>query len=143
MNYRQHHTWNVQDLNTSPVVRTLIFVCYLKQEEDYYLFAFSYVYRASCHHLRLRLHSNDMLVKACCCRVPSIHSRGFPGSNAHVWLTWNETPSPRETCVGGTKKNVFGDLWQFKEQGRAFSLLVLTEVRQRNAVVSMINSRLS
>lgn len=79
INYRHSDTWKEkQHFNgtysmTSPVVITVGFACDLKQEDHYYPFAFWYVLGASCHHLRLMLHLDDMLVKACCW-VPAIHA---------------------------------------------------------------------
>ena len=55
-------------------VLTVSFVCDLNQQKNYYLSAFSYILRASCHHLRRMLHLDDMFVKDCRW-VPAIHAR--------------------------------------------------------------------
>lgn len=64
----------------------------------------------------------------------------FPGSDAHVWLTRNETPSQRKTCVTeeikqNPKMVTSASLWTRS------SLLVLTKVQLCNTVVSVIHSQ--
>lgn len=124
----------------SPVIITVSFVCRLKQEEHYYLFAFSYVLRESHHLLKLMHHLDDVLVKACC-SVATIH--GLVSGKQRSCLTHTKwDPKPEENLCDGrnkTKQNpkmvTTASLWTRS------SLLVLTKVQLCNTVVSVIHSQ--
>lgn len=121
----------------SPVVIIVGFACDLKQEEHYHPFTFCYVLGASCHHLKLMLHLNDMLVKACCW-ILAIHawvSRERRSSLTH--MEWDPKP---EVNLWKKKKILFGDLCQFKEQGQAVHCSCSLKY-DNETVVSVIHSR--